>query len=40
MANGKKRIPLLWHHGVRRTVELAVFFGSAALLSYLVIQLR
>ncbi len=32
------RMPLLWHRGVRRAIELAVFFGSAALLSYLVIQ--
>ncbi|HYB61870.1 MAG TPA: hypothetical protein VEH50_10360 [Methylomirabilota bacterium] len=38
MTTGTHRIPLLWYRGVRRAIELAVFFGSAALLSYLVIQ--
>ncbi len=34
------RMPLLWYRGVRRAVEIVVFLGSAALLSYLVIQSR
>lgn len=34
------RIPLLWYRGVRRAIEIVVFFGGAALLSYLVVQSR
>ena len=40
MTNGTTRMPLLWYRGVRLSLELAIFFGSAALLSYLVIQSR
>jgi hypothetical protein len=40
MNNGTHRVPLLWYRGVRRAIELAVFLGSAVLLSYLVTQSR